>query len=44
MKLLALDQAMVTTGFAVFERNKLVAKGTFKTKSTSPIEERLGNI
>ncbi len=44
MKILALDQAVVTTGFAVFENNQLITKGTFKTKSTLPIEERLGNI
>lgn len=35
---------MVTTGWALFEDNKLIKNGTFKTKSTLPIEKRLGQI
>ena len=44
MRYLALDQALNTTGWAVFEDNKLLETGTFQTKSSSPIEQRLGMI
>ena len=41
---LALDQALKTTGFAVFNDNELVKWGTFTTNSTLPIEQRLGTF
>ena len=40
MKLLALDQASRTTGYAVFQDNELVDSGTFTLKSDD-IGERL---
>ena len=42
MKILSLDQALVTTGWAIFKQNKLVKSGTFSIKSTLPIGARLG--
>ena len=44
MKYLALDQALNTSGWALFEDNNLIQYGIFKTKSTDPIEKRLGDI
>lgn len=44
MKYLALDQALNTSGWALFENTKLLQYGTFKTKATDPIEKRLGSI
>lgn len=44
MNILALDQAMITTGWAILKDNKMINKGIFKTKSSLPIEERLGQI
>lgn len=44
MRYLALDQALNTSGWALFEDNNLIQYGIFKTKSTDPIEKRLGNI
>ena len=44
MKILSLDQAAVTTGWALFENNKLINKGSFTIKKTLPIEVRLWQI
>ena len=44
MNYLALDQALQTTGYAIFENNKLIKWGTFSTKASDPIEERLYTI
>lgn len=44
MKILALDQSLNTTGWAVFENDKLLTYGTFTISATRPIEERLHNI
>lgn len=44
MKILSLDQAAVTTGWALFENNKLIDKGSFTIKKTLPIEVRLWQI
>lgn len=44
MKILALDQALGTTGFCIFNGEDLEKVGTFKTSSTKPIEERLCEI
>ena len=41
---LALDQALQTTGYAVFENDELIKWGTFSTNPTYPIEERLYTI
>ncbi len=41
MNYLALDQALQTTGYAIFEDNKLIKWGTFSTTASDPIEERL---
>ena len=41
---LALDQALQTTGYAVFEDDKLVKWGTFSTDASSSIEDRLYTI
>lgn len=35
---------MQNTGWAVFEGNNLIEFGIFKTKASSPIEQRLGSI
>ena len=42
--MLSLDQAAVTTGWALFENNKLINKGSFTIKKTLPIEVRLWQI
>ena len=44
MKLLALDQSLNTTGWAIFDNEQLVTYGTFTISPTRPIEERLHNI
>jgi len=41
---LALDQALQTSGYAIFENDKLVKWGTFSTRASDPIEERLYTI
>ena len=41
---LALDQALQTTGYAIFEDNELIKWGTFSTRASDPIEERLYTI
>ena len=41
---LALDQALQTSGYAIFEDDKLIKWGTFSTKASDPIEERLLTI
>ena len=44
MKILSLDQALQTTGWAIFEDEKLIKWGTFSTNPSYPIEERLFTI
>ena len=44
MIFLALDQALQTTGYAIFEDNELIKWGTFSTTPPLPIEERLYTI
>ena len=41
---LALDQALQTTGYAIFEDEELIKWGTFSTKASDPIEKRLFTI
>jgi len=41
---LAIDNALVTSGWALFEDDNLIKYDKFKTSSTDPIEERLGQI
>lgn len=41
---LALDQALQISGYAIFEDDKLIKWGTFSTKASDPIEERLLTI
>lgn len=43
-KILALDQAMQKTGWAVFQGKSLIASGTFSIKPTLPIDQRLTSI
>lgn len=38
---LALDQALKTTGYAIYEDDKLVTFDTFTISGTKPIEQRL---
>ena len=44
MIVLALDQALKTSGFAIFNDKKLEAWGTFDIRPTLPIEQRLQMI
>ena len=44
MKILALDQSLNTTGWAIFDEDTLITYGTFTISPTRPIEERLHNI
>ena len=44
MIFLALDQALQTTGYAIFEDNELIKWGIFSTTPSLPIEERLYTI
>lgn len=41
---LALDQALQTTGWAIFDDNSLIDYGIFKTKNTDPIDKKLFDI
>ena len=41
---LALDQALNTTGWAIFKNDRLIDYGTFSTKQSDPIGFKLGNI
>lgn len=43
-KYLSLDQALQTTGWAIYEGDTLVTHGHFTISSTKPIEQRLGAI
>ena len=40
----SLDQALVLSGWSIFNNNELIEWGIFKTKNSSPIEERLGQF
>lgn len=44
MKILALDQALQITGWAVFDNKKLIAADTFSVSKTAPMERRLLEI
>lgn len=44
MKILALDQALQTTGWAVFENSKLIDYGHFTIPANKPIEQRLSTL
>ena len=44
MIVLSLDQALQTSGWAVFENEKLIECGTFVIQANKPIESRLGKI
>jgi len=44
MNYLALDQALQTTGFALFKDDKLIKYGNFTTPANKPIDQRLGQI
>lgn len=44
MKWLSIDNALVTSGYAVFDNEKLIDYGTFTIKKTLPIERRLNAI
>lgn len=44
MKILALDQSLNTTGWAIFDSDELLTYGTFTIPSFKPIEERLHSI
>lgn len=39
-----LDNALQVSGWSVWNDDKLIEYGTFKTKNTDPIEKRLGTI
>jgi hypothetical protein len=41
---LALDQALNTSGWAIFNDSNLEKFSTFSTKSSDPIEKRLAQI
>lgn len=41
MKILALDQALQTSGWAVFEGSTLIAADTFTISKTAPMDKRL---
>lgn len=41
---LALDQALQTTGWAVFENSKLIGHGHFTIPANKPIEQRLSTL
>lgn len=43
MLCLSLDQALRTTGFAIFENQRLKDYGTFTLPTSIPIEQRLGS-
>lgn len=44
MLILSLDQALQTTGWAVFKDGELIAHGIFKTRGSAPIGERLRDL
>ena len=44
MNILALDQSLQCSGYAIFKNKQLINKGHFKIKTSLPIEERLGQI
>ena len=44
MKILALDQALGTTGWAVFDNKTLIAANTFSVSKTAPMDRRLLEI
>lgn len=44
MRILALDQALAISGWAVFDNDKLVAANTFSVPKTASMESRLGTI
>lgn len=44
MRYLALDQALNTSGWAIFDNDNLEKFSTFSTKSSDPIEKRLAQI
>lgn len=44
MKFLALDQALGTSGWAVFDDKKLIAADTFSVSKTAPMDKRLLEI
>lgn len=41
---LGLDQALKTTGYSIYNNNKLISWGTINIKATLPIEQRLGTL
>lgn len=43
-QILSLDQALKTSGWAIFENNKLLKYGTFTIAANKPIEQRLQEI
>lgn len=43
-KIIALDQSLSSTGWAVFENNKLIAADTFTISKTAPMDGRLLEI
>lgn len=43
-RLLALDQSLRITGYAIFDDNNLIYSGTYSIPSSIPIERRLGKI
>ncbi len=44
MKILALDQSLNTSGWAIFDNNSLIKFGHFKIHSAESIENRLGTL
>lgn len=44
MKFLALDQALGTSGWAIFDDKKLIAADTFSVSKTAPMDRRLLEI
>ena len=44
MKMLSLDQALQTSGYCIWDNNKPIAWGTFKTNNTYPIDKRLRQV
>ena len=42
--MLAVDQALGTTGWSIFENRQLVKVGKFSIKPTIPIEQRLNEF
>ena len=44
MKILALDQALGTTGWAVFDNKTLIAANSFSVSKTAPMDRRLLDI